>query len=132
MYEMRIWSRPPLHSEAEAAIVHGENGYVIIGNGVWRAYDEKGGQAAAGSGAKADDDVAHKRNMLNCIRDGGQPACDVAVGHVASSLVHMGNVSWRVDRKLHFDGGREEFIGDAEANKYLGRTYRRPWLLPEV
>ena len=132
MYEMRIWSRPPLHGETEAAIVHGENGYVIIGNDAWRACDEKGSQVAAGSGAKTEEDLTHKRNLLECIRDGGQPSCDIAIGHTASSLVHMGNIAWRVNRKLHFDGSQEEFIGDAEANKHLGRAYRRPWLLPEV
>jgi hypothetical protein len=44
----------------------------------------------------------------------------------------MGNIAWRVDRKLKFDGAREEFSGDAEANKLLGRAYRAPWTLPEV
>ena len=131
LYEMRIWSRPPLHDEPEAAGIFGENGYVIIGNGVWRAFDEKGKLVTSGSGDGQDDDVRHKRDMFRSIRDGGRAACDIAVGHVASALVHMGNIAWRVDRKLHWGAQREQF-SDPEANQFLGRTYRDPWTLPEV
>jgi predicted dehydrogenase len=132
MYEMRLWSRPPLEGFAEGAAVYGENGYVIIGNGSWRAHGPKGELVKTGSSTKREDDVRHKRDFFKCIRDGGTPACDIQVGHVASGLVHLGNIAWRLDRKLHFDGNSERFTDDGEANKYLGRTYRKPWVLPKV
>ncbi len=132
MYEMRIWSRPPLHDETEGAAIHGENGYVIIANTRWRTYDAKGKQVASGSGVNQEDDIRHKRDLFRAIRDGVRPACDIEIGHVASSLVHIGNIAWRVDRKLKFDAEREEFFGDAEANRLLGREYRKPWVLPEA
>ena len=68
--------------------------------------------------------------MLRAIRDAGRPACDIEVGHVASGLIHLGNIAWRTDRKLHFDGAKESFGDDAEANRLLGREYRKPWVLP--
>jgi hypothetical protein len=132
MYEMRLWSRPSLEGLAEGAAIYGQEGTVIIGNGEWRAHDSKGRVIASGSGTNADDDVRHKRDFLKCIREGGRPTCDIAIGHVASGLVHMGNIAWRVDRKLHFDSAKEEFVGDPEANRYLSRTYRAPWTLPDV
>jgi predicted dehydrogenase len=131
-YELRIWSKPPLEGETEGAAVYGENGYVVIGNSGWRAYDDKGKEVKSAPVRGSDDDILHKRDMLRCIRDGGRPACDIETGHVATSIVHMGNIAWRVDRKLKFDGAREEFSGDEEANKLLGRTYRDPWSLPVV
>jgi predicted dehydrogenase len=130
-YEMRIWSKPPLEGEAEGAALYGENGYVVIGNSAWRAYDDTGRLVKSGAAkSDGDDDVLHKRDMFRCIRDGGRPACDIETGHVATSIVHMGNIAWRMDRKLKFDSAREEFAGDAEANRLLGRTYRAPWSLP--
>jgi hypothetical protein len=79
-YEMRLWSRPGIEGFAEGAAVYGENGYVIIGNGGWRAHGPKGELVKEGSGLKADDDVKHKRDFLRCIRDGGTPVCDMQVG----------------------------------------------------
>ena len=132
MYEMRLWSRPPLEGYAEGAAVYGENGYVIIGNGGWQAHGPKGEVIKTGGSLKADDDVRHKRDFLRVIRDGGRPACDIEIGHVASGLIHLGNAAWRLDRKLHFDATKQEFPGDREANQLLGRSYRKQWPLPKV
>ncbi len=131
MYEMRLWSRPPLEGFAEGAAIYGENGYVIIGNGGWRAHGAKGELVKEASGIKSEDDIKHKRDFFRCIREGGTPSCDIQIGHVASGIVHLGNIAWRLDQKLHFDPKTERFE-EAEANKYLGRTYRSPWVLPKV
>ncbi len=129
---MRLWSRAPLEGFAEGAAVYGENGYVIIGNGAWRAHGPKGELITGGSSKKADDDVRHKRDFFKCIRDGGRPACDIQIGHVASGLIHLGNIAWRTDSKLHFDPKTERFLDNEKANDLLGRTYREPWVLPKV
>jgi predicted dehydrogenase len=132
MYEMRLWSKPPYEGFTEGAVVYGENGSVVIGNGEWRAVDDKGKIVASGASEKADDDERHKRDFFECIKNGAQPRCDMAIGHVASGLIHLGNIAWRTNRKLQFDAQREEFVNDSEANRLLARTYRKPWALPKV
>ena len=132
MYEMRNWHPNPIDGEAEGSAVYGEHGYVVIGNGSWRAYDEDGKVVASGSSGKPDDDLRHRKDMLAAIRDGNRPACDIEIGHAASGLIHMANIAWRTDRKLRFDPAREDFGRDAEANALLGRSYRDPWKLPSV
>ena len=132
MYEMRNWQPTPIEGEAEGAAVYGENGYVVIGNGSWRAFDEDGKVIAKGASAKQDDDERHKADMLAAIRDGRTPACDIKIGHCASGLIHLGNIAWRTDRKLRFDPATETFGDDTEANRLLGRIYRAPWTLPRV
>jgi hypothetical protein len=129
---MYVWQPTPIEGEAEGAAIYGENGYVVIGNGVWRHIDPSGRIVAAGSGPKGDDDVVHKRNLFECIRTGGKPACDVEIGHVASGLVHLGNIAWRTNRKVAFDPKTESFPGDEQANGMRGRTYRAPWTLPSI
>ncbi len=132
MYEMRIWSPNRFEGEEEGAIVYGDNGCVVIGNGGWRSYGPKGDPGPHGKGSNDEDDAAHKRNFLECIRGGKFPNCDIAVGHVSSALTHIGNIAWRVNRKLRFDAAGQTFVGDAEANTMLARAYRSPWLLPKV
>src|SRR5262245_26108898 len=71
-YEMRVWNAYPLHDESEGAAIHGDGGYVVIGNSRWRAYDEKGKLVKEQSGGY-NSDVPHARNFLDCLQSRGQP-----------------------------------------------------------
>jgi hypothetical protein len=58
----------------------------------------------------------------------------VQTGHLASSLAHLGNISYRLGRQLTFDSVAERFIGEGEteANSMLTRDYRAPYILPAI
>ena len=48
------------------------------------------------------------------------------------NLCHLANLSYRVgNRKLEWEGARERFVGDDEANRYLKASHRKPWVVPE-
>ncbi len=51
---------------------------------------------------------------------------------LASGLAHLGNIAYRTGRTLNFDPKTEKFIGDEEANTYLTRTPRPPYVVPDV
>jgi hypothetical protein len=50
---------------------------------------------------------------------------------MASSLAHLGNISYRLGRQLEFDPASERFVSDEEANRMLARNYRAPFAVPE-
>jgi hypothetical protein len=60
-------------------------------------------------------------------RDTRDLTADIETGVKSASLCHLANISYRTGRKLEIDAGRGEFVGDAEANKLLGREYRSPY-----
>jgi hypothetical protein len=70
---------------------------------------------------------AHARHFVRCIRDGEKPNCDALAGHRSSLIAHLGNISYKVGRKLKWDSAKETFPADAEADKLLGRKARQPW-----
>ena len=41
-YEMRLWSMPKLFDATEGAVVYGENGWMLVTNTSWKAYDADG------------------------------------------------------------------------------------------
>jgi hypothetical protein len=43
----------------------------------------------------------------------------------------LGNIAYRVGRVLEFNPITEKFVGDAEADKLLTRTYRAPFVVPD-
>jgi predicted dehydrogenase len=132
-YEMRIWNAYPLHDEPEGAAVHGDNGYVIIGNNRWRAFDAKGKLIEEASGSY-DNDVADAKNFLDCMRSRARPNADLeTIGHPSRLLCHLGNAAWRAGGTLHFDAATYTFQEGASANLFPTRTeYRKPWLLPKL
>jgi predicted dehydrogenase len=75
----------------------------------------------------------HVDNFIRAVRS-RKPA-DLTAGpeelHLSSTLAHLANIAWRVGRMLHFDPRTERFLGDEEANRYLSREYRPPYVVPE-
>ena len=51
--------------------------------------------------------------------------------HLSCVLCHLANISYCLGRKLRFDPEKEVFIGDEEADRWLTREYRQPYVVPE-
>jgi len=77
--------------------------------------------------------VSHFENFIAGVRSRKVEDlyCDILEGHMSGTLCHLANISYRTGRKLVFDPATERIIGDAEAGKYLTRTYRAPYALPD-
>ncbi len=77
--------------------------------------------------------ISHFENFIRCVRSRKVEDlyCEILEGHLSTALCHLANISYRLGRKLVFDPATEKFPGDEEANRYLTRTYREPYLLPD-
>ncbi|MBL8850979.1 MAG: Gfo/Idh/MocA family oxidoreductase [Planctomycetaceae bacterium] len=132
-YEMRLWSQPRLFDATEGAAIYGENGWVLIVNTRWRAFDAKGKLVKEGTSGNDEIMAAHSRNFLDAMRSRQRDSLnqEILSGHVSSTICHLGNIAWRTGKKLKFDAAAEKF-DDAEANNLLGREHRKGWELPTV
>jgi predicted dehydrogenase len=75
---------------------------------------------------------AHVQNWLDCIRSRQRPVAGVEIGHRTVSACHLGVIAFRLNRKVRWDLRNEAISGDAEAQRMTTRTYREPYVLPEV
>jgi len=132
-YEMRLWSRPRLFGIGEGAVVYGENGWILLTNNSWKAYDAGGKVVKEGSGNGSQTQQAHIRNFLDAVRSRNRESLNQEIysGHVSTAMCHAGNISWRTGKKLRFDAKTETF-DDEEANQYVGREHRKGFELPEI
>jgi hypothetical protein len=71
----------------------------------------------------------HHENWFEAIRSRGRTSTDEEIGHRSASLGHLIIAAFRLGRSLTWDPGREEFPGDAEANRLRSRAMRAPWRL---
>ena len=68
-------------------------------------------------------------DFLYCVRSRERCWRDIAVAHRTVSVCHLGNLAYWLNRPLKWDPDKQEFIGDAEANRWLDRPKRAPWQL---
>jgi len=69
----------------------------------------------------------HKRNWIECLRTSKPTICPAETGHRTATVCHLGNLGYQLRRKLKWDPVKEEFVGDAEANKLTTREPREKW-----
>jgi predicted dehydrogenase len=83
--------------------------------------------------AKGDDGQdAHVRNFLDCMKSRALPTCDIEIAHRSTNTCHLGNIAYRLGRKLEWDGDAEHFKNDREADALLARETRKGYELPQV
>ncbi len=63
--------------------------------------------------------TSHHKNWLECIASGKETICPAETGHRSASICHLGNIGYRLNRKLKWDAAKELFTDDAAANKEL-------------
>jgi len=98
--------------------------------GGWQAFNSNSELVHSEYGRQADKE--HKDNFVECIRTRKKANANAEVGHQSVLLCHLANISYRVGNKqLEFDPKTETFANNDQANKYLGRTYREPWVVPD-
>jgi predicted dehydrogenase len=127
-------------------LFYGTKGWLFIdGNGRdWQSYFGRKNEKGPGSEAPPESggsdplvltssESAHYQNFVDAIRanDPARLACGILEGHLSSSLPLLANIAYRVGRGLTFDGARERFVGDEEADTLLTREYRAPFVVPE-
>jgi predicted dehydrogenase len=99
----------------------------------YSAYEEEEGPVFSDEDpATADSVVNHFGNFIDCVRSRRWQDlhAEILEGHLSSTLCHLGNIACRLGRTLSFDPGTETFIDDSQADAYLGKEYRAPYLLP--
>ena len=117
---------------------YGTNGIFHLGwRGGWTFYP-----------AKAEDPVLHEDARLNppdgqnirelwadfldAIDTGRRPVSDIEQGHFATNCSLLGVIAMRLGRSLVWDGDKERFVGDPEADRLLRRDYRPGWTYPSA
>jgi predicted dehydrogenase len=113
-------------------LYYGSKGYLAIAN-----YDSYksflGDDNEPGPGKHVPVKNEHFVNFIDCVRNGRPQDVHAPIreGYLSSTLIHLGNASYRLGRTINFDPETESVIGDSEATELLKGTYRAPYVVPE-
>ncbi len=111
-------------------LFYGSNGYMAVED--YNQYKTFLGKEQQPGPAR----TAGGSNWVNFIeavrlRDRSHLNAEIEEGALSATLMHLGNISYRVGRTLNFDPETLSCIGDPEANKLFTRAYRKPFVVPE-
>lgn len=124
VWEHRMWSKHGTEGASFGIAFYGEKGTLIIDEKGWHVED---GTPAAG---KPRGQAQHIPNFLECVKTRTKPNADIEIGHTSTRLCHLGNIAYRLGRKLTFDGASETFPQAPEANALLAREYGKRFEMP--
>ena len=117
-------------------LVYGDKGWMEISGDGFKTFfgqNNEPGPGMSENDIPEDQKINGWKEFIGCVRDRNSLNLrnSVLQGHMSASLVHLGLASFRTKRKLTFDPVNEKFVGDDEANSYLSRKYRAPYLMPD-
>ncbi|MCK5210842.1 MAG: Gfo/Idh/MocA family oxidoreductase [Cyclobacteriaceae bacterium] len=117
----------------------GEYGTLVVDRQGWEVIPETRGfgvkegleavplQKSTGQGLSL-----HVANFIDCIKTRKKPNCDIEIGAHIARFAHLGNISYRLGRRLYWDGENQQFVNDTQADTFAKVNYREPWVLPKL
>ena len=116
-------------------IFYGDKGYMVMGlieREGWKVY--MGDKNELTESHEQEGPLTLPQNFVEAVKanDKNILTCDIENANFSTDLVHLGNIAYRVNRKLRFDPATMAFLGDEEANVYLKRQYRVGFELPKI
>jgi predicted dehydrogenase len=138
-WECRSCNDYPIEGKSRGALIYGTEGTAFLDGDDYIIYDKdkkiikqaKGTEVVdptnTVSGSGAGMDTAHITNFIETIRGNQQLTCPIDEGYKSVSLLHLGNIAWRVGRELHCDAANGHILNDAGAMKLWRREYQPGW-----
>ena len=71
----------------------------------------------------------HQREFLDCVKSRKQCSCNFDYHYNVHVALNLGQLSYRLGRKVVWDARKVKVVGDREANQMLKLNYRKPWSL---
>ncbi len=132
--EVRPWcSNDEAGGRSFGVMFYGSKGWMTFPNyNGYKAYLGKENELV--KQADDGDEVHHFQNFIDCVRSRDAEAVNAKAidGHYSAALSHYALTGARVNRVLEIDTEKEVYKNDPEANAYLTRDYRDPFIVPEV
>jgi uncharacterized membrane protein len=122
-----------IHDEFEGdlkgdCVFEGTDGIIVVSRGGISSKPESILKEPLADGARrVIDSNNHHNNWLAAIRTGKETICPAEIGQRSATICHLGNIGYRLGRKLKWDPSKEDFVGDADASKELSREARGEW-----
>ncbi len=132
-WELRSFAkRHPVYGHIDGIAFIGADATLVVGDRGWNVYFEDGSPEVSSPANIERESGLHEKNFLDCVRTRQTPHADVEIGRRSTTICHLGNICTHLRRDVVFDPKTETFGHDKEANAYLTKEHRKPYIIPKV
>jgi predicted dehydrogenase len=133
-WELRSFARHhPIDGNREGMVFVGVDGTLVITDRGWNVTLKDGSKAVDFQvDRRARVTAPHERNFIECVKSRQDPHATIEIGRLSTTICHLGNICSRLNRDVVFDPKTETFGHDKEANAYLSKPHRKPYVTPKV
>jgi predicted dehydrogenase len=126
---VRFWISNKETEDMNGNLFYGSEGYMAI-SGYTKYQIFMGRKGEPGPSREAP--TKHFENFIDVVRSRKMADLNgpIETGHYSSALAHIANITMRRGGTLKFDPAKEQFIGDALANKMAVDPYRKEFVVP--
>ena len=125
-----IITEEPYNGGEQGLQIYGENGWLKVCRGSFRASDKKFEKIDLGVEKGAyESQSAHRRIWIDAVKAHVDPNCPVETGHTSCTVCNLGNIAIQLGRPVRWNPIVQKFMDDPEATKLLHYEYREGYTL---
>ena len=66
-------------------------------------------------------------DFIDCVKTRNKPFRHIEYAINTMAVPHLSTIAYKLNRSLKWDAAKQQFIGDAEADRLRTRARREPW-----
>lgn len=121
----------PFHGFGSAVMFEGTKGSLIADYGKFKLLSEAFAKGFVAPPKTIPTSIGHHKEWTEAIKTGGTTTCRFDYSGALAEAVLLGNVAYRAGKEITWDAVKGT-TGSADADRFLGRQYRKGWELPKV
>ncbi len=134
IYENYPFTAYGMHGFDNGNVFYGTKGYMVFSRrGAFSVFLGPKGKPGPTEGKELRGKrgyAEHMTEFLAAVRERTPVSAPPETAHRSCALVHLGDIAYRTQGRLEFDPQQERFVGSEQANRLLGKEYRKPYGLP--
>jgi predicted dehydrogenase len=125
----KIWSEGGIPKAGDGVLFVGEKGMLLADYASFKLLPEDRFRDAKLPEPTLPRVKSHHQEWLDAIKEGKKSSCDFEYSGWLTEANHLGNVAYRVDKKLEWDAEKMKATNAPEADAFIKRSYRKGWEL---
>jgi predicted dehydrogenase len=123
----KIWTDGGIPQWPDAQLFIGDKGMILSSGNKHMLLPEKDFVGFVPPPQTIPNSPGHYVEWIEACKGGKASLADFAYSGWTTEANHLGNVAYRVGKKLHWDAGAMKAVNAPEADKFIRREYRKGW-----